>query len=322
MKRGLLRIILAAIMLGLLAYMIGPRTVVDTEIAFNASAIGDDPAAWLAQREAQVAGIRDGLQKEIVWAYPNSRARTPLAIVYVHGFSASKGEIRPLPDIVASELGANLFYTRLAGHGQDGAALGAGTASEWVEDFAEALAIGRAIGERVVIMATSTGGGLAVWAATRPDLMENVAAMVLISPNLRIQDSGSSLLTGPWGREIAELVAGAERHIEPVNEMHGRFWTLTYPTGVVAEVAAIAQLGREAPVGQAKVPALFIISDADPVVDPKVTREIAARWGGPHQLEAVTGEGDNHVLAGDARSPGRTRHLADQTVAFIRAETR
>jgi len=322
MKRGILRAILAALMLGVLLYMLGPRTIADTEIAFDAATIGDDPAAYLAQREAQVPGIRDGLQKEIVWAYPNSRARTPLAIVYVHGFSASKGEVRPLPDLVATELGANLFYTRFTGHGQDGAALGAATASEWIEDFAEALAIGRAIGERVVIMATSTGGGLAVWAATRPDLMENVAAMVLVSPNLRIQDSGSSLLTGPWGREIAELVAGAEQRADPENELHGRFWTLTYPTGVAAEVAAIAELGREAPVEQAKVPALFIISDADPVVDPKTTREIAARWGAPHRLEVVTDAGNDHVLAGDARSPATTQRLAEQSVAFIRAETR
>jgi len=322
MKRGLPRAIAAAVMLVLLAYMLGPRTFVDTDITFDAAAIGGDPAAWLAQREAQVPGIRDGLQKEIVWAYPHSRARTPLAIVYVHGFSASKGEVRPLPDMVAAELGANLFYTRLAGHGQDGAALGAATASEWIEDFAEALAIGRAIGEHVVIMATSTGGGLAVWAATRPDLMENVAAMVLISPNLHIQNAGSSFLTGPWGREIAELAAGREQKNTAENELHGRYWTMSYPTAVVTEVAAIAELGREAPVEQATVPAFFIISDADPVVDPKTTREIAARWGGPHRLEAVTGEGDDHVLAGDARSPGRTQHLADQAVAFIRAETR
>ena len=322
MKRGLLRAILAAIMLCLLLYMLGPRRIADTEIAFDAATIGDDPAAYLAQREAQVPGIRDGLQKEIVWAYPNSRARTPLAIVYVHGFSASKGEVRPLPDLVAAELGANLFYTRFTGHGQDGAALGAATASQWIEDFAEALAIGRAIGERVVIMATSTGGGLAVWAATRPDLMENIAAMVLVSPNLRIQDTGSSLLTGPWGREIAGLVAGAEQRADPENELHSRFWTLTYPTGVAAEVAAIAELGREAPVEQAKVPALFIISDADPVVDPKTTREIAARWGAPHRLEVVTDAGNDHVLAGDARSPATTQRLAEQAVAFIRAETR
>ena len=70
--------------------------------------------------------IRPGLQKEIVWANPATKTKTPLAIVYIHGFSASKGEVRPLPDKVASALGANLFFTRLTGHGEDGAAMAEG----------------------------------------------------------------------------------------------------------------------------------------------------------------------------------------------------
>ena len=64
-------------------------------------AIGDDPEAYLAREEAAVPDIRDGLEKEIIWANPMVHARTPLAIVYIHGFSASKGEVRPLPDKVA-----------------------------------------------------------------------------------------------------------------------------------------------------------------------------------------------------------------------------
>ena len=92
--------------------------------------------------------IRPGLQKEIVWADPATKAKTPLAIVYIHGFSASKGEVRPLPDKVAAALGANLFYTRLTGHGQDGAAMANGSVNAWINDYAEAIAIGRAIGDR------------------------------------------------------------------------------------------------------------------------------------------------------------------------------
>jgi hypothetical protein len=79
-----------------------------------------------------------------------------VAIVYVHGFSASKAEVRPLPDRVAAALHANLFFTRLTGHGQDGTAMAKGSINAWVNNHAEAIAIDRAIGERVVVIGTST----------------------------------------------------------------------------------------------------------------------------------------------------------------------
>ncbi|TIX13270.1 MAG: alpha/beta hydrolase, partial [Mesorhizobium sp.] len=95
------RIVLAVLGLAVvfsMAFVLGPRVPVDTKIRFDPSAIGDDPQAYLAREEAAVPNIRDGLEKEIIWANPMVHAKTPLAIVYIHGFSASKGEVRPLPD--------------------------------------------------------------------------------------------------------------------------------------------------------------------------------------------------------------------------------
>ncbi len=302
-------------------WLLGPRVPVDTTVRFDAAAIGDDPEAWLAASEAVQPGIRPGLAKEIVWAYPASRARTPLAIVYVHGFSASKGELRPLPDRVATELGANLFYTRLAGHGQDGDAMGGATVNAWVNDMAEALAIGRMIGERVVVIATSTGGGLATWAASRPDLMDRVAGLVLISPNYRVRAAGSSVLTMPWGGAIADLATGGERGFTPSNPLQAELWTTRYPTAATLPMAALTELARETPVEAIAVPALFVFSDADRVVDATVTREIAARWGAAVAIETVTETGDAnaHVIAGDAYSPSTTDGLAGRIAEWIGA---
>ena len=134
----------AAILIVLVAvFFAGPRTPADTTITFDPASIGADPDAYIAASEAKISGIRPGQQKQIVWASP-THAKTPLAIVYVHGFSASSGELRPLPDKVAAALGANLFFTRLTGHGQDSAAMAQGSIKAWVNDYAEAIAIGRA----------------------------------------------------------------------------------------------------------------------------------------------------------------------------------
>ncbi|MEP9398282.1 alpha/beta fold hydrolase [Mesorhizobium sp. KR2-14] len=303
------------------AFALGPRVTVDTRITFDPSAIGDDPEAYLERTEGKLAGIRNGLEKEIVWANPLIHAKTPISIVYVHGFSASKAEVRPLPDEVADALDANLFYTRLTGHGQDGAAMGTATVNDWINDYAEAIAIGREIGEKVVVIATSTGAALAVHAAAEQGASDGVVAMALISPNFGVRAAGAEILTLPWGKQIAELVAGKERSFEPRNSQHEQFWTTRYPTSATLPMAALTKLASETPVENITIPALFIFSDLDGVTRQDLTRQIAARWGSYHELVPVetSGDPDNHVIAGDVRSPSTTRFLAQRIEVWIKA---
>ncbi|UVK36914.1 lysophospholipase [Mesorhizobium sp. AR10] len=323
MGRRIVLALLGLVVILALAFMLGPRVPVDTTIRFDASVIGDDPQAYVAREEAALPGIRDGLEKEIIWANPMVHARTPLSIVYIHGFSASKGEVRPLPDDVADQLDANLFYTRLTGHGQDGAAMTQGSVNAWVNDYEEALAIGRAIGDKVIVICTSTGGSLAVWAATQPDASDGVAAIAFISPNFGVKASGAEILTMPWGRQIARLVAGKEHSFVPRNALHEKFWTYRYPIEATLPMQALTELAYGAPVEKATIPALFIFSDSDKVVRPDRTREIAGRWGGAHELVPVddTGDQDNHVIAGDALSPSTTAFLAQRIVVWVKAIT-
>ncbi|MCA0013652.1 alpha/beta fold hydrolase [Mesorhizobium sp. B292B1B] len=321
MGRRVVLAVLGLIAILALAFVLGPRVPVDTTIRFDPSAIGDDPQAYVAKEEAAISGIRDGLEKEIIWANPMVHARTRLSIVYIHGFSASKGELRPLPDEVAEQLDANLFFTRLTGHGQDGAAMTQGSVNAWINDYEEALAIGRAIGDKVIVISTSTGGSLAAWAATQPGASDGVAAIAFISPNFGVKASGAEILTTRWGKQIAELVAGKERSFMPRNALHEKFWTTRYPLAATLPMQALTELAYGAPVEKAKVPALFIFSDSDSVVRPDRTREIAGRWGAPHELVPVddTGDPDNHVIAGDALSPSTTTFLAQRIAVWIEA---
>lgn len=319
MRRALIWLLVFIVVVAAVV-LLGPRTPVDTRISFDAAAIGPDAEAYLATSEARLPNIREGLAKEIVWADPATRAHTPVAIVYVHGFSASKGETRPLPDKVAAALGANLLFTRLAGHGQDEAAMAEGSVHAWVNDLAEAIAIGRMLGDKVVVIATSTGGALATWAATDANFAKDIAALVLISPNYGVQAGGAWLLTMPWGKQMARLVIGPERSFEPRNAAHARLWTTRYPTEALLPMAALTALGNNAPVESVATPALFVFSDKDQVVRPELTRAIAARWGAPHEMVNVETSGDpaNHVIAGDALSPETTDALAGTIVAWVR----
>jgi pimeloyl-ACP methyl ester carboxylesterase len=306
--------------IGAAAFFAGPRVAVDTGLSFDPATMGEDVEAYLAGRERDVPNLRPDLAKEIVWAFPMSKARTPLAIVYVHGFSASSGEIRPVPDEIASRLDANLFFTRLTGHGQDGAAMATASVNAWINDYAEAIEIGRRLGERVVVVATSTGAGLATWAATRAELSEGVAALVLVSPNYRVRAAGARLLTGPWGGRIARLASGPERQFTPRNEAHGRLWTPRYPTEAILPMAALTKLAHDAPVEEIGIPAFFIYSAADRIVDADVTADIAARWGALADSLLIESSGDpqNHVIAGDALSPQTNELIIETTVDWLR----
>ena len=74
-------------------------------------------SAWLAQREATVPALRPGCEKRIQWAAKEDR-QTQWSVVFIRGFSASPGELSPMPQMIALNLRANLFLTRLTGHWQ------------------------------------------------------------------------------------------------------------------------------------------------------------------------------------------------------------
>lgn len=309
--------ILLALVLGLAALLVlGPREPVDREIAFDPASLGEDLDAWLAAREAEVPDLRPGAEKRILWAgVPGEK--TPLSIVYLHGFSASAEEIRPVPDRVAEALGANLYFARLAGHGRDGAAMAEPVAGDWIEDTAEAIAIGRRIGDRVLVMATSTGGTLAAIAAADPDLSRNIAGLVLISPNFGLANPAGGLLSLPFARRFVPVVIGEERRFDARNEAHAASWTSRYPSVATIPMKALVDHASGLDFGAVRIPALFLYSAEDRVVSPAATARVAAAWGGPVRTELrLMGPGDDassHVIAGDILSPGQT----DETARII-----
>src|SRR5690606_24182506 len=269
----------------------------------------DDLGAYLAAREDVVGGITPGAEKRILWAGPQG-AITEWAVVYLHGFSATSEEIRPVPDNVAQALGANLYFTRFAGHGLGPDRFAGPAINDWMVDVAEALAIGRRIGRRVLVIATSTGGTLAAEASLQPDLASQIDAIVLVAPNFGIKAPAATLLTWPLARYWAPVVAGAERCFEPHNERQARYWTTCYPTVALLPMAAIVKHAASADYSGTTVPALFIFSPDDQVVSAGATEAVMARWGGPAEAVRVrVGARDDplsHVIAGDVMSPDQT----------------
>lgn len=273
--------------------------------------------AWLAEGEARAGGVRPGCERRVTWAA--GPARTPWSVVYVHGFSASRREASPWPERVARGLGANLFGARLTGHGQDGEAMDRARLRDWRADVAEAFAIGRALGERLLVLSCSTGCTLVALAMAGGERADGAA---MLSPNFgltfrRLQ----AALDAPFAAAWAPLLIRG-RQGPPAANVESGIWTSGYTVRAYAPMAEAVRAARRADFESIHAPALFAFSEADQVVDPGLTTQVMRRWGGPvREVRLASGPGDdpsNHVLAGDALSPGLTDRVVAETLDWAR----
>lgn len=149
--------------------------------------------------------IKPGNEAEIVWANDSLKQKTEYAIVYLHGFTASKEEGNPIHKNIAKKFGCNLYLSRLEGHGLDTTdQLINITAENYWQSVKQALAIGKKLGNKIIVMGTSTGGTNALQlAAAYPN---DIAALLLLSPNIAINDPNAWIANNHWGLQIARLV--------------------------------------------------------------------------------------------------------------------
>lgn len=300
----------------MVVFLAGPTA--ERDLRIKPVQLPDDIDQYLAVSEASLPDIIPGAEKTVVWANP-TQTRTPLSIVYLHGYSATRQETAPLSDMLAKRLGANLFYTRLSGHGRDGEALAQASINDWLNDAHEALAIGKRLGERVIVIGTSTGGTLATWLAVQ-DNSEAVLAYVLISPNFRPYDAMSEMLLWPWGKYIAQLVVGKEYAWTPHNPQHAHYWTHRYPTTALVNMMGLVDLVRDSALESITKPVLVLYSPQDTIVAPAAIEHHYARIGSPTKtIHAIrnSGDPDNHLLAGNTLAPNNTPHITNLILDFV-----
>ena len=318
MKR-FFKFLFGAILLCIAMFLLGPKPDITDTFAFDASAIGDDLDAYLAQSEAKVADLIPGAEKEIIWHQPDSKNKTPYSIVYVHGFSATKHEIRPVPDRVAKAMQANLFYTRIKGHGRTGDGLSDATVQDHADDYAEAIEIGKRLGEKIILIATSNGANISTWGLGQTEFSSDVAAAIFLSANYELQGLSTSLGNIPWAETILPMIAGERREWQPSNELHGKWWTTSYPSTAIFPMMGMLKMLKEVDKSTIKQPALFIFSPEDTVIVPEEIRNVAAEWGGPVELFEVesTEDSSKHVIAGDIMSPGNTNLVTEKMTEWL-----
>lgn len=266
---------------------------------------------YIEQQEAKYPDIVGGTQREILWA--DGVQKTPIALVYLHGFSATRGELSPVTENLGAELGANIYFARLRGHGRGNAGMSDGNVEDWKRDTVEAFEIGKLIGERVVLISASTGGTLSTWLTSQDEpSLDRVLMSILVSPNFGLADASGEILRWDWGLKLAKWLNGEEHYFIPQNELHSKYWTERYSLDAIVPMINLVDEVNEIDVSGVTTPQHFIFSLNDQVIDVEAIPEMARKYNNAQtSFYSINNSEDpgQHVIAGDACSPSTTAEV-------------
>ena len=304
-----LKISVIVLVVFILGYLAGPQPATPhySSVLPTVPGSSDSLEQYVLQQEQQHQ-LKPGNEAKIVWDNDSLKARTEYAVVYLHGFSASQMEGDPVHRQFAKRFGCNLYLSRLQDHGIDTIApLGNFTAEGLWNSALEAVAIGKSLGKKVILMSTSTGGTLALkLAATFPE----IAGLILLSPNIEINDNKAWLLNNPWGLQIAKSIVGDMRTVSDTTAIYARYWNYQYKTTAVVQLQELLETTMKATVFEkVKQPTLLLYyykneKEQDPVVKVTAMKRMFRQLGTPDSLkqeQALPLAGD-HVLGSPIKS--------------------
>ena len=216
------------LLLFVLVYFVGPKPtkpnlvfLISEPLTFNLPKLEQE----INEFERSIPDIKPDNQARIIWADSTVKEKTEYAVVYLHGFSASCGEGYPVNMNFAKRYACNMYLARLQSHGLDvEEALVDLTPENYLESAKYAVNIGRQLGEKVILMSTSTGGTLSLAIAS-----ENpwVHALILYSPNIDVVDKSANILLKPWGLQLARLIKGKYNEYNDPPEVQ-KYWQSKY----------------------------------------------------------------------------------------------
>lgn len=263
---------------------------------------GNELEKYVANQESKHKLKLDN-EARIIWN-DSTKTKTAYSVVYIHGFSACQEEGNPVHRDFARKFGCNLYLARMADHGIDTVdQLYHFTPDRWWASSKEALAIGKAIGEKVIIMSTSTGGTMALLLAA--EYPQDVFALINMSPNIAINDSKAWMANNPWGLQIARAVFGGKSRILPKDTVVQRYWNDSYRLESVGQLQELLESKMNPETfARVKCPSLTLYyfkneQEQDPQVKVSAMLEMNRQLGTPDNLKeakAIPNAGA-HVLA-------------------------
>lgn len=262
---------------------------------------------YIADNEASHK-LKPDNEARIIWLNDSAKEKTEYAVIYLHGFSASQEEGDPVHYEFAKKFGCNLYLSRLADHGIDTTdALANYTAEKSWRSAVEAYAIGKQLGKKIILMSTSTGGTLGLkLCAEFPD----IAANIMMSPNIAIDDPNAWLLNNNWGLQIAHIVVGKHRTVSDTTALYAKYWNNRYSTNSLVQLEELLESTMtESTFKKVTQPTLLLYyfrdeDHQDDVVKVSAMKRMFIQLATPDSLkrQAAIPNAESHALASPIKS--------------------
>jgi esterase/lipase len=181
------------------------------------------------------------------------------------------------------------------------------TAEKSWRSAVEAYAIGKQLGKKIILMSTSTGGTLALKLCTEfPD----IAANIMMSPNIAINDPNAWLLNNHWGLQIAHVIVGPQRTVSDTTALYARYWNNRYSTNSLVQLEELLESTmKESTFNKVTQPTLLLYyfkddDHQDDVVKVSAMKRMFVQLSTPDSLKRQTAipNAENHVLGSPIKS--------------------
>lgn len=291
----------AAVIAGLVAidayqshitYVYSPRQLPKTFEEFYAQKL----------QESKAQGVRPHNEEKLLRFAP----KTPIALLYIHGYGASRGEGEYVLDAIAQQYRYNTYYVRLPGHGTTIDDHRTTQYDELLNTAFEAAHMTKLLGDKLVIVGTSMGGAIATYIASQKhDLAD---ALVLVSPFYRFTNPvGNALSFRPFFNFVLLFTTYRERNTpyDDPNDNWTMYWYAKNYWASMHSLLDIAYLAAHDEVYQtvsAPVLLLYYYKDEENQDNAAQVSAMLHAYsqfnnGSPHPLSRKTAIPDgNHVL--------------------------
>lgn len=297
--------LITAIIFGIIAliYLLGPKAPTPDFSKLHLTKNTSDLHALedsIKSAEASLP-LKPDNEARIVWETPYQK--TPYSIVYLHGNAASQEEGDPIHEAMAHRYGCNLFLARLSSHGLkgDNQMLDI-NCEDWMQSALDAIEIGKAIGEKVIVLSCSTGSIFDLYLSARyPDL---VVGHIMMSPNVDIYDPRSSMLAGHWGLQIARKIMGSEYYGWKAPGPAQQYWFTHYRIEALTRLKALINVTMtEATFSKVDEPLLMLYyyqddEHQDKTVSVKRMKDMFSEIGTPadQKIEVPLPDAGTHII--------------------------
>lgn len=264
--------------------------------------------SYIAAKEAKIMGIRPNNEAEIMWADGFQNKKTAIAFVYLHGFGASHREGEPVLKMLSAKYNANIFLSRLEEHGIDREnSFEFLTPENYMASAKQALEIGKILGEKVILVSTSTGGTLSLKLASEDP---SISGLILYSPFVDLYNPAMSGIILPGGKEKFKASIGGDiqKQNRPVEE--AKYWSTNYHiNGYVSLITMLKQNMIKTTFENITCPVFLGYyykneKEQDQVVSVSAMLKMYDSLGTPNleKTKIAFPESGNHVIACDLRS--------------------